>query len=103
MVKIELWIFAACTVGFGGPGCVKQCTFPSYGKDCRSECSCSKSACHYAYGCDKQYEGKVNILLFFLNNMKSNMIFLRNQQISFNVINIDFFHLVHIKTIPDIF
>lgn len=58
-------MFAACKVGFGGPGCVKQCMFPSYGKNCRSECSCIKSACHYACGCDKQYEGKINLFLFF--------------------------------------
>lgn len=57
----DCYLLIACKVGFGGSDCSKQCMFPSYGKDCGSECSCSKGDCHYAYGCGKQYKGKIKL------------------------------------------
>lgn len=44
-------IFVACDIGFVGLNCATQCSYPSFGRECQSECQCNKSLCNHAYGC----------------------------------------------------
>ena len=54
---INLIFFSVCDTGFTGPNCTTPCVYPSYGKDCHLDCSCSNILCHHVYGCVKNSEG----------------------------------------------
>ncbi|XP_078314752.1 uncharacterized protein LOC144619743 isoform X2 [Crassostrea virginica] len=40
-----------CDIGFVGLNCATQCSYPSFGRECQSECKCNKTLCNHAYGC----------------------------------------------------
>lgn len=40
-----------CSKGYSGSNCNSTCQFPSYGADCRFNCSCEKQYCNFITGC----------------------------------------------------
>lgn len=44
-------LFLACLDGFIGEECDKSCRYPSYGRNCRFFCHCTKKYCNASTGC----------------------------------------------------